>query len=69
MGGPPTMAVSISMLMIVMSMLAVFLQRYLISKRRYAGSMTNLMVPKPVTGVFSIGVHTLCCLLYTSRCV
>jgi iron(III) transport system permease protein len=42
MGGPPTMAVSISMLMIVISMLAVFLQRYLIGKRRYAGSMTNL---------------------------
>ena len=37
MGGPPTMAVSISMLMIVMSMLAVLLQRHLMSKRRYAG--------------------------------
>lgn len=60
MGGPPTMAVSISMLMIVISMLAVFLQRYLISKRRYAGSMTNLMVPKPLSGVFSVSVHTLC---------
>jgi iron(III) transport system permease protein len=40
------MAVSISMLMIVISMLAVFLQRHLIGKRRYAGSMTNLTVPK-----------------------
>lgn len=60
MGGHPTMAVSISMLMIVISMLAVFLQRYLISKRRYAGSMTNLVVPKPCEGMFSVLVHTLC---------
>ncbi|MEO8409539.1 MAG: iron ABC transporter permease, partial [Propionivibrio sp.] len=40
-GGTPTMAVSISMLMIVISMLAVFLQRYLLGKRRYAGALTN----------------------------
>jgi iron(III) transport system permease protein len=44
-GRPPTMAVSISMLMIVISMLAVLLQRHLIGKRRYAGAMTNLPHP------------------------
>lgn len=60
MGGPPTMAVSISMLMIVISMLAVFLQRYVINKRRYAGSMTNLTVPKSLSGSYSVLVHTLC---------
>jgi len=60
MGGPPTMAVSISMLMIVISMLAVFLQRYLISKRRYAGGMTNLVVPKTCSGAYGVLVHTLC---------
>ncbi len=60
MGGPPTMAVSISMLMIVISMLAVFLQRYLISKRRYAGAMTNLVVPKTCSGAYGVLVHTLC---------
>ena len=54
------MAVSISMLMIVISMMAVFLQRYLINKRRYAGSLTNLTVPQTVSGPYSVGVHTLC---------
>ena len=60
MGGPPTMAVSISMLMIVMSMLAVLLQRHLMSKRRYAGSLTNLTVAKPCSGSFGVFVHVLC---------
>ncbi len=60
MGGPPTMAVSISMLMIVISMMAVFLQRYLINKRRYAGSLTNLTVPKTLSGGYSWLVHGLC---------
>jgi iron(III) transport system permease protein len=60
MGGPPTMAVSISMLMIVISMMAVFLQRYLINKRRYAGSLTNLTVPKTLSGSYAVLVHALC---------
>ena len=60
MGGPPTMAVSISMLMIVMSMLAVLLQRHLMGKRRYAGSLTNLTVPKVCHGAFGVSVHALC---------
>ena len=60
MGGPPTMAVSISMLMIVISMLAVFLQRYLIGKRRYAGGMTNLGTPRPMHGAFGAAVHVSC---------
>ena len=60
MGGTPTMAVSISMLMIVISMLAVMLQRHLIGKRRYAGSMTNRHVQKTMEGPFSVAIHTLC---------
>lgn len=59
MGGPPTMAVSISMLMIVMSMLAVLFQRYLMGKRRYAGSMTNLTVPITCHGLLGVVVHVL----------
>ena len=47
MGGTPTMAVSISMLMIVISMAAVMLQRHLIGKRRYAGAMTQRTALKP----------------------
>ena len=60
MGGTPTMAVSISMLMIVISMLAVLLQRHLIGKRRYAGSMTNRHVQQPIHGVYSAAIHAGC---------
>lgn len=60
MGGPPTMAVSISMLMIVISMLAVLVQRHLMKNRRFAGSLTNLRTPVPCKGAFGIAVHTLC---------
>ncbi len=60
MGGAPTMAVSISMLMVVISMAAVMLQRHLIGKRRYAGSLTNRPVQRPVHGLHSVVVHTLC---------
>ena len=60
MGGQPTMAVSISMMMIVVSMLAVFLQRYLIGKRRYAGSLTNLGSPAPLHGAYGVLVHAVC---------
>ena len=60
MGGTPTMAVSISMLMIVISMLAVLLQRHLIGKRRYAGSMTNRHVQRTIHGVYSAAIHAGC---------
>ncbi len=59
MGGTPTMAVSISMLMVVISMLAVFLQRRVIGKRSYAGAMTNRHVQKEVKGLASLAVHGL----------
>jgi iron(III) transport system permease protein len=60
MGGTPTMAVSISMLMVVISMAAVLLQRHLIGKRRYAGSLTNRSLPRPVHGLHALAVHALC---------
>jgi iron(III) transport system permease protein len=60
MGGAPTMAVSISMLMVVISMAAVMLQRHLIGKRRYAGSLTNRPEQRAVHGLHSAVVHTLC---------
>ena len=60
MGGPPTLAVSISMLMIVISMLGVFLQRYLMGKRRYAGAMTNPSTPRRCSGLSGVLVHALC---------
>lgn len=60
MGGTPVMAVSISMLMILISMLAVTLQRYLIGKRRYAGSMTNCHIQKTIRGAYSALIHAGC---------
>lgn len=60
MGGTPTMAVSISMLMIVISMLAVMLQRHLISKRRYASALTNRRESKPIRGIYAAAVHAGC---------
>ena len=60
MGGTPTMAVSISMLMIVISMLAVLLQRHLISKRRYASALTTKHSQRPIAGAYGFAVHLGC---------
>jgi len=59
-GGTPTMAVTISLLMIALSMAAVVLQRWVLGKRRYAGSLTNLSRPRAISGLRSVVVHTLC---------
>jgi len=63
MGGTPSIAVAISMVMIVISMAAVFLQRYFLSKRRYAGALTNLPEQKPLSGLFGVLVHAFCYLV------
>ena len=49
-GGPPTLAVTISMLMIVVSIIGVLLQRYIISKKRYSSSLTNISRPVKLAG-------------------
>lgn len=60
MGGTPTMAVTISMLMIIVSMTALLLQRHIMAKRRYASSLTNLPVKKKLPLGRSIFVHAFC---------
>jgi iron(III) transport system permease protein len=60
MGGTPSTAVAISMLMIVISMAAVFLQRHFLSKRRYAGSLTNMPEKKPLAGPRAVVVNGFC---------
>lgn len=60
MGGPPTLAVTISMLMIAISIAAVILQRYIISKRRYSSSLTSLSTPVKLKGWKALTVYTLC---------
>lgn len=59
-GGLPTMAVTVSMIMIVISMLALFLQRRILARRRYASSLTNLPVKTRLTGWRNIAAHGFC---------
>jgi iron(III) transport system permease protein len=63
MGGTPTMAVTVSMLMIVISMAALLLQRRILSKRRYASALTNRPVKKSMSPVKSFLVHGFCYLV------
>lgn len=58
MGGTPTMAVTISMVMIAISMLALLIQRRMLAKRRYASSMTHKRRRAPLRGWWqSVLVH------------
>lgn len=59
-GGLPTMAVTVSMIMIVISMLALLAQRRILAKRRYASSLTNLPVKVRLTGWRNVAVHGFC---------
>ena len=56
-GGTPTMAVTISLVMMAISMLALLAQRRILAKRRYASSLTNPPVVKQLRGWRNIGVH------------
>ncbi|MFK7993397.1 MAG: ABC transporter permease [Granulosicoccus sp.] len=59
-GGPPTLAVTISMLMIFISISAIVLQRYFMSKRRYASSLTNLSSRVRLKGWWAFLVYGVC---------
>ncbi|WP_223423963.1 ABC transporter permease [Tateyamaria pelophila] len=59
-GGLPTMAVTVSMIMMAISMLALFAQRRILSRRRYASSLTNLPVKQKLTGWRNVAVHGFC---------
>ena len=59
-GGLPTMAVTVSMIMMAISMLALFAQRRILSRRRYASSLTNLPVKQHLTGWRNVAVHGFC---------
>jgi iron(III) transport system permease protein len=58
MGGTPSMAVSISMLMIVISMVAVYLQRWTIRNKNYAGSLLQQHAVQPARGLWGVFMHT-----------
>ncbi|SDK87461.1 ABC transporter permease [Aliiruegeria lutimaris] len=59
-GGLPTMAVTVSMIMIAISMLALLAQRRILARRRYASGLTNLPVKMHLTGWQNIAVHLFC---------
>ena len=60
MGGTPSMAVSISMLMIVISMVAVYLQRRTLRNKSYAGSLLQQHVVQPAAGLRGVAMHAVC---------
>jgi iron(III) transport system permease protein len=59
-GGLPTMAVTISIIMMAISMLALVAQRRILARRRYASSLTNLPVRVRLTGWRNMAVHVFC---------
>lgn len=59
-GGPPTMAVTVSILMMAISMLALLFQRRVMAKRRYASSLTNLPTRQKITGWRNVAMHMFC---------
>ena len=59
-GGLPTMAVTVSMIMIAISMLALLAQRRILARRRYASALTNLPVRTKLTGWRNTAVHLFC---------
>ncbi|MCC5957767.1 MAG: iron ABC transporter permease [Rhodobacteraceae bacterium] len=59
-GGTPTMAVTVSLVMMAISIMALFIQRAILAKRRYASSMTNRPVVQQLTGTSNVLVHLFC---------
>jgi iron(III) transport system permease protein len=59
-GGTPTMAVTVSLVMMAISIVALFAQRRILSRRRYASSLTNAPVVHQLRGPANIAVHAYC---------
>lgn len=59
-GGTPTMAVTVSLVMMAISILALFIQRWILAKRRYASALTNRPVIHQLTGARNVLVHLYC---------
>jgi iron(III) transport system permease protein len=59
-GGQPSMAVTISLVMVMISMVVLLAQRYFLSKRRYASALTNLPVKYRLEGWRNIIAHIFC---------
>lgn len=59
-GGLPTMAVTVSIIMMAISMLALVAQRRILARRRYASALTNLPVKVKLNGWRNLAVHVFC---------
>ncbi len=59
-GGTPKMAVTVSLVMMAISIFALIIQRHILSKRRYASSLTNRPVIFKLTGWKNIAAHAFC---------
>ncbi len=59
-GGTPTMAVTVSLVMMAISMLALVAQRRILARRRYASSLTNRPVIQQLYGWRNGLVHAYC---------
>ncbi|WP_377511215.1 ABC transporter permease [Octadecabacter sp. R77987] len=59
-GGLPTMAVTVSIVMMAMSMLALLAQRRILAKRRYASALTNPPRKQRMPGWRNIAMHIYC---------
>ncbi|MDZ4136048.1 MAG: ABC transporter permease subunit, partial [Paracoccaceae bacterium] len=62
-GGTPTMAVTVSLVMMAISILALFIQRRILSRRRYASALTNRPVIKKLSGLPNVLIHLYCYLV------
>ena len=59
-GGTPTMAVTVSLVMMAISIFALFVQRRILAKRRYASALTNRPVVVELKGLRNVLVHLFC---------
>lgn len=59
-GGLPTMAVTVSIVMMAMSMLALLAQRRILAKRRYASALTNPPLKQRMQGWRNVVMHLFC---------
>jgi iron(III) transport system permease protein len=59
-GGTPTMAVTVSLVMMAISMLALVAQRRILRKRRYASALTNRPVIHQLRGWRNFAAHAYC---------
>lgn len=59
-GGTPTMAVTVSLVMMAISIMALFIQRAILAKRRYASALTNRPVVQQLTGIPNVLAHVYC---------